>query len=124
MPLFPGYVFCRLDPEYRLSLLTIPGALDFVTFGKIPTPIDDIEIASVQAAVRSEVVTEPCSFLETGQRVCLEHGPLTGVEGFLVDDARQLRVVVSLTILRRSIAINIENQWFGLRATAVERQEG
>lgn len=119
MPLFPGYVFCRLDPEFRLPLLTIPGVLDFVSFGKTPVPIDDFEIASVQAAVRSEVPTEPCSFRESGQRVRLERGPLAGVEGFLVESAAsQARVVVSLTLLRRSIAVEIENQWIEPVGTA------
>src|SRR5580692_3276266 len=53
MPLFPGYVFCRLDPAQRLALLTIPGVVDFVSSGKLPVPMDDAEVASVQAAVRS-----------------------------------------------------------------------
>lgn len=109
MPLFPGYVFCRLDPENRLPLLTIPGVLDFVTSGRIPAPIDDVEIASVQAAVRSQLASEPCSFLDDGQLVRLKHGPLAGVEGFLIERAEQRRVVVSLTILRRSMAVEIDN---------------
>jgi transcription antitermination factor NusG len=41
VPLFPGYVFCRVDPEFRLPLLTIPGVLSFVGIGKVPAPIDD-----------------------------------------------------------------------------------
>src|SRR4030088_2704558 len=40
LPLFPGYVFCRLDPQYRLPVLTIPGVVSFVGVGKIPCPID------------------------------------------------------------------------------------
>ena len=127
MPLFPGYVFCRLDPESRLPLLTIPGALNFVSFGKTPAPLDEAEIASVQAAVQSELATEPCSFVETGQRVRLCRGPLAGIEGLLIDVAAQHRVVVSLTILRRSIAVNIESQWvepLTLGATAGDRLTG
>jgi transcription antitermination factor NusG len=110
MPLFPGYVFCRLDPANRLPLLTIPGVLDFVTFGKIPVPIEETEIASVQAAIRSKLVAEPCSFLDDGERVRLKQGPLAGVEGFLVEVAAHRRVVVSLTILRRSMAVDIDGQ--------------
>jgi transcription antitermination factor NusG len=127
MPLFPGYVFCRLDPEHRLPLLTIPGVIDFVTFGKIPAPIDETEIASVQAAIRSELVSEPCSFLEGGHRVRLQRGPLAGVEGFLIDSTVQRRVVFSLTVLRRSIAVDIDNQWvepLAIKATAGERSDG
>jgi transcription antitermination factor NusG len=126
MPLFPGYVFCRLDPEFRLPLLTIPGVLDFVSFGKTPAPLDEQEIASVQAAVRSELVAEPCSFLDSGPRVRLCDGPLAGIEGFLIDVAAQRRVIVSLTILRRSIAVNIEGQWaepLMLRAAASQGRD-
>src|SRR5580658_10194171 len=48
LPLFPGYIFCRLDPRQRLPLLTIPGVLHFVGVGKVPTAIDDAEIAGIQ----------------------------------------------------------------------------
>ena len=50
-PLFPGYVFCRLDLQHRLPLLTIPGVLHFVGIGKTPVPLEDEEIAAIQAAV-------------------------------------------------------------------------
>ena len=111
MPLFPGYVFCRLDPARRLPLLTIPGVLNFVSLGKTPIPIDDAEIASVQTAVQSDVVTEPCSFVDKGQRVRLERGPLAGTEGILIEAAERQQVVVNITILRRSIAVKVESHW-------------
>src|SRR6266404_8042389 len=64
VPLFPGYVFCRLDPERRLPLLMISGVLNFVGVGKIPAPLDESEIVAIQIAVRSELRTEPCPFQE------------------------------------------------------------
>ena len=51
MPLFPGYVFCRLNPEFRLPLLTIPGVMSSVGIGRAPMPIDDAEITAIQTAV-------------------------------------------------------------------------
>lgn len=111
LPLFPGYVFCRLDPQHRLPLLTIPGVLHFVGIGKNPVAIEDMEIASIQTAVRSGLMTEPWCFLEAGQRVRLEDGPLAGLEGILVDTSKQERVVVSVTLLKRSVAVAIERQW-------------
>jgi len=115
-PLFPGYLFCRLDPQRRLPLLTIPGVLHFVGVGKIPSPIEDCEIAAIQTAVGSGILTEPWPFLEAGQRVRLEDGPLTGLEGILVETPKRQRVVVSVTLLKRSIAVAIERHW----ATPVE----
>lgn len=111
LPLFPGYVFCRLDPHHRLPLLTIPGVLHLVGSGKIPIPIDDREIAAIQRAVSSGLWTEPCPFLEAGQRVLLEDGPLAGLEGIFVGTAKQQRIIVSLTLLKRSVAVAIESHW-------------
>lgn len=111
LPLFPGYVFCRLDPLRRLPLLTIPGVLHFVGIGKNPVAIEDTEVAAIQRAVQSGLWTEPWCFLEAGQRVRLEDGPLAGLEGILVDTSKQERVVVSVTLLKRSVAVAIERQW-------------
>ncbi len=111
LPLFPGYIFCRLDPEHRLPLLTIPGVLHFVGFGKIPAPIEDTEVAAIQTAVRSGLSTEPCPFLDVGQRVRLDDGPLAGLEGILVGTSKGERIVVSVTVLKRSVAVAIERHW-------------
>lgn len=111
LPLIPGYVFCRLNPEHRLPLLTIPGVLHLVGIGKVPVPIEDSEIAAIQAAVRSGLWAEPWPFLEVGQRVELRDGPLAGLEGFLIDVRKQHRVVVSVSLLQRSVAVEIERDW-------------
>jgi transcription antitermination factor NusG len=110
-PLFPGYVFCRLDPQYRLPLLTIPGVIQFVGIGKVPVPIDDAEIMAIQSAVATGLSTEPWPFLEVGQRVRLEDGPLAGLEGFLIEIRKRFRVVVSVSLLKRSMAVEIDREW-------------
>src|ERR1700756_2963015 len=74
LPLFPGYVFCRINPNFRLPLLTIPGALHFIGVGKVPLPIDDWEIEAIQRAVNSGLVIEPWAYLEVGQLVRLDRG--------------------------------------------------
>jgi transcription antitermination factor NusG len=108
VPLFPGYVFCRLNPEFRLPLLTIPGVLSFVGIGKVPVPIDDAEIAAIQTATGSGLLAEPYPFLEVGQRVRLAEGPLAGLEGLLVEVRKQQRLVVSVSMLKRSVAVVID----------------
>jgi transcription antitermination factor NusG len=110
-PLFPGYLFCRLNPEHRLPLLTIPGVVHLVGVGKTPAPVEDAEIAAIQAAVHSGLKAEPWPFLEVGDQVRLESGPLTGLEGILVASDKQQRIVVSVTLLRRSVAVSIERDW-------------
>jgi transcription antitermination factor NusG len=111
LPLFAGYVFCRLDIERRLPILTIPGVVGFVSAGKTPLPISDEEVASIQATVASGLVAQPFPFLERGQLVRLEAGPLAGLEGFYLEDRKQDRIVVSISILQRSVAIEIDRAW-------------
>ena len=112
--LFPGYLFCRLNPEHRVPLLTIPGVIYLVGVGKTPAPIDENEILALQAAIRSGLPAEPWPFLEVGRRVLLEDGPLAGLEGLLIEKRKQNRLVVSVSLLRRSVAVEIERNWVRL----------
>jgi len=111
LPLFPGYVFCRLHPHRRLALLTIPGVVHFVGTAKGPTPIEDAEIAAIQKAVRSGAATEPWPYLSVGERVRIKDGPLTGLQGILAGTSKQQRLIVSVAILQRSVAVAIEGHW-------------
>jgi transcription antitermination factor NusG len=111
LPLFPGYVFCRANPEFRLPLLTIPGVLNFVGFGRFPAPIDEAEMDAIKRAIGFGLQAEPYPFLEVGQRVRLAEGPLKGLEGFLVQVRNQQRIVVSVSLLRRSVVVEIDRDW-------------
>ena len=111
VPLFPGYVFCRLKPQARLPLLMIPGVMQFVGIGKAPAPIGDGEIDAIRTAVNSGLSYDPRPFLETGERVLVERGPLAGVEGLLVGFRKNYRLVVSVALLKRSVAVEIDGDW-------------
>jgi len=111
LPLFPGYVFCRLNPEFRLPILTIPGVMGFVGIGRIPVAIDEAEISAIQSAICAGLLAEPYPFLEVGQRVRLAEGPLAGLEGLLVEVRKQQRLVVSVSMLKRSVAVEIDRNW-------------
>ena len=111
LPLFPGYVFCRVDPKCRLTVLTIPGVVQFVSIGRIPVAVEDAEIAALQNAGRSGLATEPCSYVNVGQLVRLNDGPLAGLEGFLLQVRSECKVVVSVTLLKRSVAVEIDRRW-------------
>src|SRR5713101_1140713 len=108
-PLFPGYVFCRLNPLDRLPILIIPGVSLIVGMGKTPVAIDEIEIAAIQAAVKSGLPSQPWPFVQIGQRVRIEHGPLCGLEGVLLDFRGRHRLGLSVTFLQRSIAVQVED---------------
>src|SRR5271154_3333128 len=66
LPLFPGYVFSRLNIDHRFPLLTIPSVLHFVGIGKTPVAVDPEEISAIQTAVGSGLLTEPWPFIEAG----------------------------------------------------------
>jgi transcription antitermination factor NusG len=108
-PLFPGYLFCRLNPLNRLPILTIPGVVLIVGTSKTPIPVDEAEIAAIQAAVKSGLPTQPLRFLQIGQRVRIDYGPLCGLEGILLDFKGRNYLVLSVTILQRSVAVQVEN---------------
>lgn len=106
--LFPGYVFCRFDPQKRLPILVTPGVIAVVGRGKIPLPVDESEIAAVQAIVLSGLHVEPWPYLEIGQKIRIESDALAGLEGILVNFKGNHRIVVSVSLLRRSVALEID----------------
>jgi transcription antitermination factor NusG len=109
--LFPGYVFSRLDPQDRLPVLTVPGVVGLVGFGKTPSPIPDREIENIRTMVQSGVLIQRWPFLEVGQSVLIEHGPLAGVEGILLELKGEFRLVVSVALLQRSVSAEIDRDW-------------
>jgi transcription antitermination factor NusG len=106
--LFPGYIFCRFDPNNRLPILTAPGVVDLVGFGKIPEHIPDAEIERVRRMVDSGLLVTPYPYVRVGQAVLIEHGPLSGVEGILVDVKGKARLVVSVNLLQRSVSAEVD----------------
>ncbi len=107
-PLFPGYLFCRFDVHKRLPILVTPGVIGIVGQGRIPTPIDESEISAIQAIMSSGAIAEPWPYLELGQKVRVDDHALRGVEGILIGFKGSHRIVVSVTLLRRSVALEIE----------------
>ena len=111
LPLFPGYVFCQFNPLNRLPVLTVPGVVQIVGAGKNLVPIEDSEIAAIQAAVKSGLSTKPSPFIQIGQRVRIDNGPLCGIEGILLGFRGHRRLVLSITLLQRSVAVEINGEW-------------
>jgi len=111
LALFPGYLFCRFDPDNRLPVLSTPHVHLIVGVGRTPVPVDESEIRAVQLICNSGLGPSPWPYLRTGQRVRIEGGPLFGVEGILIGVKNSRRLVVSVTLLQRSVAVEIDQQW-------------
>jgi transcription antitermination factor NusG len=108
LPLFPGYVFCRFNVLTRLPILTTPGVTQILGIGNTPIPLSENEIASLQAAVKSDLPLQPFPFLQAGQRVRIEDGVLAGVVGIVIRCKQSLRLVLSITLLQRSVFLEID----------------
>jgi transcription antitermination factor NusG len=111
MPLFPGYVFCRFEADRRLPILSIPGVIKIVGMGKLPLPVDKDEIEALQIVARSGLLMRPWPFLKTGQSVRIQDGPLRNVEGILSGVGDKDQVIISITLLQRSVAVTIDRSW-------------
>ncbi len=122
LPLFPGYLFCRFNLHERLPILKTPGVLSIVGIGKTPIPVDEGEIAAIQSIVKCGVPTQPWPFLQIGQRVRINYGPLSGLEGIVVNLKSQHRLVVSVTLLQRSVAAEIDDAWISANLPAERNQ--
>jgi len=107
-PLFPGYLFCRFNVCDRLPVLITPGVISVVGTGRVPIPVEESEIEAIQRMVSTGMRVEPCSYLEVGQVVRIEDGALTGIEGVLTSFKGTRRIVVSISLLRRSVALEID----------------
>jgi len=109
VPLFPGYLFCRFDPNDRLPILKTPWLLQIVGFNHIPAAVDNDEINAIKKLVSSGVLTEPWPFVGVGDKVRIDSGPLRGVVGILTEFRGNHRLVVSITLLQRSVAVEIDS---------------
>ncbi len=106
IPLFPCYLFTRFSPAQRLSLLQTPGVLGLAASNTFPTPIADGDIAAIRIATE-RLKVEPHPYLNIGERVRITYGVLAGMEGILLRKRRELRVVISLEAIMRSITVEV-----------------
>ncbi len=108
LPLFPGYVFVRLAAEERLKVLEVPGVVRFVGFGGQAHPLPEEQMDALRNGLTSRLRMEPHPFLKTGRRVRITRGPLLGAEGILLRRKDQLRFILSVELLMRSVSIEVD----------------
>src|SRR5712691_11232380 len=108
LPLFPGYVFVRLALRDRLRVLQIPSVVRLVGFNGLPTALPDEEMEILRSGLAERLRVEPHPFLTVGRRVRITAGPFDGLQGVLKQKKSNLRVVVSLSLIHRSIAVDLD----------------
>jgi transcription antitermination factor NusG len=108
LPLFAGYVFVRLALRDRLQVLEVPGVARLVGFSGSAVALPDEEIDALRRSVGCGVRAAPHPYLTVGRRVRVMAGPLTGQEGILLRWKGNWRVVLSVELIQRSIAVEVD----------------
>jgi hypothetical protein len=108
-----GSVFCRFCFQSRMAVLSIPSVNSIVSFGNRPAEVPEEEIDGIKAMIASGLPVGPWPYLEVGQTVCIDHGPLAGLTGVLVREKDAWRVVLTVEMLHRSVAVEIDRDDLG-----------
>ncbi len=112
IPLLPGYVFVRFDmaPEVYWDVIKTTGVVRMVSFRGKPVPANDEEVASLMILDGTDRTVQNQTYVKTGDRVMIMDGPLKGLVGFYLRRKGQSeKVVVSVELLKRSLAVEIED---------------
>jgi transcription antitermination factor NusG len=110
LPLFSCYLFVKLMPsnEDRQRVLRADSVLGLVGTQGLGTPIPNDEINAVRTLVSEQVPCCAHPFLKTGQRVRIRGGALEGLEGILLSRNGDRRLIISVTAMQRSLALQVE----------------
>lgn len=108
LPLFGGYIFCRLEPGSIVSVLNTPGVIHVLGYGTEPAPVPDGEIAAIRRLVESNAPVLPCPYLKEGALVRIRSGAMKGLEGRLERIKNHCRLVLSVHLLQRSVALEVD----------------
>ncbi len=108
LALFPGYVFVRLAIEDRLRVLSLPSVVRLVSFHGQPAVLPEDEIEQLRQRLSRRGGVEPYPYLRVGRRVRVCGGPMQGLEGIIVRRKDRCRVVFSLDLIMRSVAVEVD----------------
>jgi transcription antitermination factor NusG len=108
LPLFPSYVFIHGEIDRQLQIRTTPGVYSIVSTAGRVAVIPGDEIDAVKRMVENSLRVEPHPFLKCGDRVRVISGPLQGIEGVLTRIKNLFRLVVSVEMLQKSVAVEVE----------------
>jgi transcription antitermination factor NusG len=108
LPLFPSYVFVRILLQDRLKVLEVPSVVRLLGHEGHPTPMEAREVESLREGLARRLRAEPHPYLKVGRRVRICNGPLQGSEGILVRHKEKFRVVLSIDLIMRSVAVEVD----------------
>jgi transcription antitermination factor NusG len=116
LPIFPGYVFSRVDPTTTIDVVSTPGVFFIVGNGKSPEPIPEGEIEAIRRMIAAGLGPRPWRYLAPGEPIYIAEGPLSGMSGTVVASSSERWLVVSVHLLRRSVAVKLDRATLSLSA--------
>jgi len=108
LPLFPNYLFVRIQLADRMQVLTVSGVVALVGVHGHPSPVPDEEIESLRTCFAQKIRMEPHPYLTVGRRVRVIRGPFTEAEGILLRRKGRFRLVLSINLIARSVAVEVD----------------
>jgi transcription antitermination factor NusG len=108
LPLFPGYVFVRMALRDRIKVQQVPGVACLVGFSGRPAALPDQQIEALRSGLACGVGAKPHPYLTEGRRVLLKSGPFCGMQGIVLRRKGRFRVVVSMDLIQRSVAVDAD----------------
>jgi transcription antitermination factor NusG len=120
VPLFTGYVFARFNYSDTLPVISCPGVVQILCRGNVPEPVDQGEMFSLLTLSRTARSLSLLPSFTTGQKVRITEGPLADVEGIVLRDNGRQRLILSVSLLRRSVVAEIDREWIEDLSPAVQ----
>jgi transcription antitermination factor NusG len=108
LPLFPGYLFVHIALRNRLQVLRIPGVSQLIGAHGKPSSLPEHEIEALRNGLAKGLYAEAHSWLQIGRRVRVTRGPLAGAQGILIRKKHNCRIVISVDVIMRSVALEID----------------
>ena len=109
VPLFSGYIFGHFALQDKLQVLTTVGVVKLVGINGVPVPVPENQIDAVRTMVEQRLPYDPHPYLSEGMRVRVKSGPLAGAEGVLTEKRRHYRLVISVDLIQKSVAVDIDS---------------
>ncbi len=108
IPLFPGYIFVRMQATERRTVISVPGVVTIVGTAAGPIAVPDEELEALRTCVSQQAPLQPCPYLAVGRKGRVTAGPLADMEGILLRRKGRLRLVLSITLINRSVAVEVD----------------
>lgn len=114
-PLFPGYLFCRLDLMLSgKAARYAPGVKDFVKFGSRIAQVEETVIRSLLDRCPGGVAEMRPRPYRPGERVLIREGPFAGLEAiFEREMVGSGRIAILLELLGRQTRLVLSTEMIG-----------